>query len=442
MRTLLRSLSTLLPLPPGAGRPRPTPARARRRTRLSPALLLALPITLAPAVSHAQVAFNYMNYYCLWDPSIHDYSITVHRFPGQTLVHTITDPAITSAACTADPTDLMTWIQHDLHNNGTWSISLWPNGSWGQSNDQIDTQMDVFCPDVTTVDYPTSLGSMYGTVYAPSYPGGNDQTSVNLNYACPDTPQNQGSGGGSTPVTATYAVTPCADGKVIGAILPDDSASIQQINLGSSTPGLDDWQMNIQDQSGPYQWFSSPAGTPHCDPSLMSQATAYLQGNLASVAAAAANVDATLSCDPGNTMELYIDSCEERGDDSVYGYQVACCPETHVTHGMSTGTNCHSLCLPVAVNSVTHFYGPTSPVYTNPATACNDLITDTTAWMDSSGPGGPTQPWICGPNWGVAQGGFYVPGSLNMTCNVVQASDPTCSGNARVDVCLTYQCEG
>jgi hypothetical protein len=48
---------------------------------------------------------------------------------------------------------------------------------------------------------------------------------------------------------------------------------------------------------------------------------------------------------------------------------------------------------------------------------------------------------ICGPNWGIAQGGYYVPQSLNMNCNVVNTNDPTCLGGARVNVCLTYQCE-
>jgi hypothetical protein len=402
--------------------------------KLARAFLLATPMMLLPAVSHAQVAYNYLNYYCLWNPSAHEYSIEVHRFPGQTLEHVITDQGITSAACTADPVDLMNWIQHDLQANDTWTISQWPNGSWGQSNDQVETKQDVFCPDVSTTEYPTSLGTMYGTVYAPTYSGGNFQTSVNLNYACPNTPQNPGSGG-STPVTATYANTMCANGKLIATINPSDDASVQLINMGSSGVGVDDWQMNLLDQSGPYSYFSTATGTPHCDMTQLGHVNNYMFANGAN---ATMN---TLKCDPQDTMTFYVDSCEERGDDSVYGYQVMCCPPPAVTHGTATGTNCHSVCLPTSVNQMTQFFGPPTPIYTDPNTVCHDLVADTTTWFNTMSPGGPTQPMICGPNWGVAQGGWYVPNTLNMTCNVASTSDPTCLGDARVDVCLTYQCE-
>lgn len=401
--------------------------------KLARALLLSVPMMLLPAVSEAQVAYNYLTYYCLWDPSIQEYSITVHRYPGAVLAHVITDQGITQHACTSDATDLMQWIQSDLQANGTWTISQWPNGSWGQSNDQVDTRDDVFCPDVTTTDYPTNIGSMYGTVYAPSYTGGNFQAGVNVNYACPDTPQNPSGGGGHTLVTATYATTPCANGKLLKTISAGDSASVQAINMGSTGNGLDDWQMNLLDQSGPNQYFSTPAGTPHCDPLEQAQASNYLGANGAGLL--------HLQCDPNQTMEFYVNTCEERGDDSVYGYDVTCCPTLQQTGGMSPGTNCHSLCLPTSVNQVTQYFGPTSPLYTDPNTACHDLVADTTTWFDTTSPGGPTQPMICGPNWGIAQGGYYVPQSLNMSCNVVNTNDPNCSGGARVNVCLTYQCE-
>lgn len=407
--------------------------------KLARALLLATPMMLLPAAAQAQVAYNYMNYYCLWDPSIQEYSITVHRFPGSTLVHQITDPAITHVACTTDTMDLMNWIQQDLQANGTWTISQWPNGMWGQSNDQIETKDDVFCPDVSSVEYPTNIGTMFGTTYAPSYSGGNFQSSVNLNFGCPGAPQGSGSGG-STHVTATYTNSICDNGKLVATVLPGDDASIQAINLGSTGNGLDDWQMNLLDQSGPYRYFSTATGTPHCDMFQWAQSSNYLFANGAT--GPNSNISAlTAKCDPNQTMRFYVDSCEERGDDSVYGYDVVCCPPPVVTHGMQTGTNCHSFCLPVSVEQVTQGFGPNSPVYTDPNTVCGDLVADTTTWFQTTSPGGPTQPMICGPNWGIAQGGWYVPNTLNMTCNVSNTNDPTCLGGARVDVCLTYQCE-
>ena len=403
--------------------------------KLARTLMLATPMMLISAVSQAQVAYNYLNLYCLWDPSIQEYSITVHRFPGQTLVHTIVDQGITTSACTSDPLDLMNWIQQDLQNNGTWLISLQGNGSWGHSNDQIETEYDVFCPDVNGVENPASIGTMMGVSYPPTYSGGNVQTGVVVNYSCPSTPQPPSGSGGSTPITATYAVNPCANGKVAGTVLPGDSRSVQMINTGSNGSGDDDWQTNFMDQSGPTQFNTLTSGTPHCDPSLQVQAGIYLDNNIANVGPVM-----MARCGSPNTVEAYINSCAERGDDSAYGYQIMCCPPPDVTHGTATGTNCHAMCLPVSVSNVTHGYGPTSPTYNDPATACHDLIADTTSWMDQNSPGGPTQPWICGPNWGVAMGGQYVPNTLNMTCNILSNSE-ACLGGDRVEVCLTYKCE-
>jgi hypothetical protein len=402
------------------------------------ALMVAAPVMLLPAVSQAQVAYNYLNISCLWNPNSHEYSITIHRNPGQTLVHTIVDQNITNVACTSDVLDLMNWVQQELQTNGTWNISLQPSGAWGLSNDQIEHAYDVFCPDLNGIENPSSIGSMIGTVYPPISSGGNFQAAMALNYSCPSTPYTVGNSG-YTPISATYAVTPCQGYKQIGKVYPRDNESARMLNIGSSGGGVDDWYINFMDGSGPLQTSSTISGTPHCDPSLRTLAENYLASN-AALATSALATSQHLACGSRETMAFYINTCEELGDDSSYGYEVGCCPNP-VPAG-SEGTNCHSMCLPISVADVTHFYGPTTPLYTDPTTVCADLAADTAAWMDSAPCGGPTQPWICGPNWGAAAGGFYVPGTLVMSpCSVVNASDPTCLGNPRVNMCLTYTCQ-
>lgn len=389
-------------------------------------------LTLVSTVSSAQVAHNYLNISCVWDPSARSYSILVDRFPGRQRVHRITDPSITSIACTSDPVDLMQWIQNDLQHNGTWAVY---SGNYGITNDQLDTAFDVFCPDTFAPEDPTSIGSMMGTVYPPSYPGGRDQAGVVLNYTCPSTTYPPGSSP-AVHVTASYATNTCANAQPAGFVSADDPMAVQMLNLGSNGNGDDDWITRYRNQSGPTSNYTFPSGTPHCDPALALLAGNYVQTQMNAT---------SRKCRGGQTLQVAVDACVERGDDSFYGYQMNCCPAV-TTHGSSTGMNCHSLCLPVSVNTVTHGYGPTGPTYQDPATACGDLAADTRTWMDLTIPGGPTQPWICGPNWGIAQGGYYSSGSLNMTCSVSSTSDMTCAdvnGNpgSRIDVCLEYTCK-
>jgi hypothetical protein len=103
------------------------------------------------------------------------------------------------------------------------------------------------------------------------------------------------------------------------------------------------------------------------------------------------------------------------------------------------GKNCHSLCLPIGVKMATQFYGPATPTYNQP-NFCGKYTVALKKWFESTRPGGPTQPRICGPNWGAARGKWYQPNTLNISCRITKAADPQCLGRPRVHICLEYYC--
>jgi hypothetical protein len=401
-------------------------------------VLLAALLWLLATPTAAQVSSSWLNVSCVWDPSTSSYEVTVHRAPGLVLVHTITDPAIVSAVCTADANDMMGWIQQDLQNNGTWQPTLLPSGLWGLGNDQLEQQTDVFCPDTTAVVWPSSIQSIAGVVMVSA--DGQPQAGAVVNYTCPGT-----AGGGvlgPPPTQATWPVTPCADGWLLGSFDVTDPQAAQLINLGDpqgqGQTGVNQWMVGTFDQAAPAVFVQQPVVVDHCDIDAASLAQTYLQQNSASIAPA----PNAARCAPAD-RRVYVDTCEELGDDSAYGFDLYCCPAPAPPPpppaGTVFGTNCYGLCMNAAplpgvtVQQVTQMLGPAAPRFSDPATVCADLFAATRTWMDANLPGQP----MCGPNWG---GGNYVAGTLTMTNCGVLLNSPQCQGVPEVGLCLTYGC--
>jgi hypothetical protein len=244
-------------------------------------------------------------------------------------------------------------------------------------------------------------------------------------------------------------VATCGGGTVIGNVGVDDDQSAQLINLGDLGTGLHEWWAGTLDGLNPQTQSLLPPTVQHCDADAALHAEQYLQSIAPGFTAATLGVD-VLNCNPDDIV-VAINSCLERGDDSTYGFQAQCCPPPPPPNDPTTGTNCYSYCVsgpnfPVQISmaSLTQDYAPGNPTYADPATICQDLIGDTTAWMDQNVPGGPSPvggPLLCGVNWGVNMGGWYVPGTLATTCNVTAWNDwAQCMGDARVEICMEFQC--
>lgn len=390
---------------------------------------------------NAQANPTNMNVLCVYNPSIGDYQINIYRNPGQNHVHTVS-PAPTGV-CTANGGDLMNWIQQDLQANGTWNVVQLPSGGFGLGGDQIDTALDVFCPGP---DNPSSVGGMQAHVYPPTAHNPHPQAGVVLNFTCPSVPTG---GGGTVPQpSATYPVDACVDGvhEVSTTVIDDAAASMTitgPVLIGS---GQNNWQISTSGGFTPVQNTALPVSVNQCDADAAAAAEAYLQGQIGTMNPVDLGVDA-FSC-PSDELQVYVNSCEDHGTHGTYGFEIHCCPPPDPDPVGTTGKNCHSVCMgppgaghALGVHSVTHGYGPNNPTFHNVPTVCQDLENATRTWMDTTVPGGPTQPWMCGPNWAPNQGGFYVPGTLNMTCGVQSTSDPQCGGSPRVRVCLEYNCD-
>ncbi len=187
---------------------------------------------------------------------------------------------------------------------------------------------------------------------------------------------------------------------------------------------------------------SQPVSVDHCDIDAANLAQLYLQQNIVNVPLPPFGARCAVA-----DFEVYVDSCEERGDDSAYGFDLYCCrgppPPPPPPPDTTFGTNCSQMCMNpepiwggVTVQQVTLMLGPANPRFLDPTTVCADLFAATRTWMDANLPGPP----MCGPNWGANAGGNYVAGTLTMTACNVALQTPQCPGVPSVEVCLNYGC--
>lgn len=386
--------------------------------------------SFAPAQAQAQVSSPYVNVLCLWNPGVSDYEIHVYRQPGQTLVHTITDPAITAQACTSDPGDLLNWVKHDLIDPS--------NGTWDGLNDMLHTQSDVFCPGP---DFPTVISSLMASMSYHTQSGA-PQAGLVVNYICPTTGGGTGGGTPSTP-DISYSSETCDGGQTQASAWFDEATAIQMVNQGPSTSlrNHDTWQISLAGVAPPAASSAQiPSTSTHCSPEAVDAAQAYIQTNVGALNPADFGVDAW-SC-AEEDLVVAITQCTDHGTHSTYGYRVDCCPEPpsvtttnfQTVHACLDGTT-QSPMMTLA-NATLFMSGPT-PVYNDPNTVCQNAEADALAWFDANLPSG-TPP--CYAGWGAAAGGDYVAGSYNFRWCTVTPASAQCGGHFRVSWSQEYQC--
>lgn len=381
----------------------------------------------SPTTAHAQVSTPYMNVLCAWHPFIAgNYEILVYEQPGQTLIHTITDPAITSQACTFDEHDLLQWVQNDLTSNGTL---------FG-TNDQFDTQIDAFCPGP---DVPSINSLMANMTFHPRH--GAPQAGLVLNYKCPVT---GGGGGGGTPAVpdVTYTANTCGEPSTQVTVWFDEVAAVSMLELNNTITiqNHDAWQTSLIGVAAPAPINSFiPSSATHCDQELVDVAQAYVQDHISALNPADFGIDAW-SC-PTDDLVVAITQCTDHGTHSTYGYQIDCCPPaapTIVTTNFTTMNAClftNPQMPSMTLAQPTQFLSPAAPSYNDPNTVCQDAEADALAWFDDNLPTG-TPPCFMG--WGAAAGGTYVTGSFNFRWCTVTPGQNGCDFN--VSWSQEYQC--
>lgn len=390
-----------------------------KRILLTGALAL---LCMAPAAASAQVSSPYVNVLCVVNPLTGDYTMQVYRQPGSNLVHTITDPAITTVACTNDAQDLLNWVHNDLVNNGTW------NGN----NDQLEQGMDIFCPGP---DDPTTIASLMANM-STNTQSGHPQAGLVINYFCPTT---TGGGGGTPPVTAEYTAELCEDGHSLASSWVSDPNAINMVNVGpSATAGFDTWELALfGNASVPGVQTDLPSSVNHCSQDAADAAQAYLQANVGLLNPHDFGVDAW-QC-PVDDLVISVTHCDIGSGFANYGYRVDCCPP-QIPPNAVFSSNTMSTCIypeghPNANISVslafpTYFMSPMTPIYNDPNTVCVDLEADALAWFDANLPSGSPP---CSGNWGAAAGGDYVSGTFSFAnCGVTPNAQQCGKGGFQV----------
>ena len=369
-----------------------------------------------------------LNVLCVWQPHTsppNDYEIHVLRPPSGT-VHVIADPAITTAACTNDPIDLQNWVMQDLQSNGSYNINS------PSTNDQLHTAQDIFCPGTPQL---LSIASMMATMNNPAQSGA-PQAALVVRATCEG---SQGGGGGNAPQpTMTYAVNACRDGEFqVEALFYEPKAV--KLTKQRSFPNQTAFQTELVNGLTPVQSTTFSSTVNHCDPSAMQLAQDYIQSHIGSLTPQDFDRD-VWSC-PAGDLTIYVDSCQDNGLDATYGYQIYCCPQPV----SNTGTNCFSGCISpensswgASVAQVTYGLGPSSPLFHDPNTFCQDISAAATSWFNTTMPGGNPP---CGINWGASQGGWYIQNTYSTTSCSVTPNDANCMGYPRYHYCHKFACE-
>lgn len=366
--------------------------------------------SIASTQAYAQVSNPYVNVLCAWNPSVGTYEIHGYRQPGQTLHFTITDPLITTQACTSDASDLLYWVQNDLDSNGTWH----------GANDLLNTTSDVFCPGP---DFPTVIGSMMASMSYHTQSGA-PQAGLVVNYRCP---VQSGGGGGSTPSIPdfTYTADTCNTPSPQALASFDGPTAVHMTHIGPSTNNNDTWQVGLAGVSVPTSTsVDIPSYASHCDQEALDAAHAYVEGNLTNLNPADFGVD-IWSCSTDDLV-VSITQCTDHGTHSTYGYELDCC-ESNVPPDASWVGTFHGACMsepnmfptPLTLENFTYLLSPTTPVYSDPLTVCQQAETDALTWFDSNIPlGNP-----CFQFLGAPVGTNYVSGTYHFdSCSVMSSA--------------------